>query len=131
MLSSRSVRHAILSFHRAIQSMKNIERQKRFITDAGHEPKTPPTSIAPCGYRRHGGMKVGMNDFRHDKKQTARLDPSGKWTCGRFRLDEEMILSDKTVFSSVSAAAWESVWSLCLLAKAGENVASVNIIETV
>ena len=112
--------------HRAIQPyVKNIERQKRFITDAGHELKTPLTSIATSA-------DIAAMEYEGDEwianiqKQTARLTRLVSDLVTLSRLDEEMIIYDKTVFS-LSDAAWEIAEPFASLAKAGGKTYIQNI----
>ena len=105
--------------------MKNIERQKRFITDAGHELKTPLTSIATSA-------DIAAMEYEGDEwianiqKQTARLTRLVSDLVTLSRLDEEMIIYDKMVFS-LSDAAWEIAEPFASLAKAGGKTYIQNI----
>lgn len=99
---------------------KNIERQKRFITDAGHELKTPITSIAASAdiaAMEHEGDEWISNI----QKQTARLTRLVGELVVLSRLDEELPFPEKSIFS-LSDAAWETAEHFAVLAKAeGKN----------
>lgn len=95
---------------------KNIERQKQFITNAGHELKTPITSILTsadilaCDY--------GENEWVENvRKQGARLTRLTEDLIALSRLDEDRPLP-KPVCFSLSEAAWEISESTAVLAKA-------------
>lgn len=96
--------------------VRNMERQKRFITDAGHELKTPITSIA---------MSADIAAMEHEgdewianiQKQARRLAKLTGDLVALSRLDEEMPFSEKSDFS-LSDAAWESAEPFAVLAKA-------------
>ncbi len=95
---------------------RNIERQKRFITDAGHELKTPITSIATSAdiaAMEHEGDEWICNI----QKQTARLTRLVGDLVALSRLDEETPFPDKRVFS-FSDAAWETAEPFAVLARA-------------
>ncbi|MBO5145712.1 MAG: GHKL domain-containing protein [Lachnospiraceae bacterium] len=118
MLSLLAVFLLVLLFsHRAIQPyVRNIERQKRFITDAGHELKTPLTSIATSA-------DIAAMEYEDDEwianiqKQTVRLTKLVGELVTLSRLDEEAPLPEKLVFS-LSDAAWEIAEPFAALAKA-------------
>ena len=96
--------------------VKNIERQKRFITDASHELKTPITSIATSA-------DIAAMEYEGDewisniRKQTARLARLVNELVALSRLDEEMPFPEKNWFS-LSDAAWEAAEPFGVLAKA-------------
>ncbi|MCI5648733.1 MAG: HAMP domain-containing histidine kinase [Fusicatenibacter sp.] len=98
---------------------RNIERQKRFITDASHELKTPLTSIATSA-------DILAMEYEEDEwianiqKQTVRLSRLVSDLVTLSRLDEEIPFPDETVFS-VSDAAWEIAEPFASLAKAEEK----------
>ncbi len=95
---------------------KNMERQKRFITDAGHELKTPITSIAASAdiaAMEHEGDAWISNI----QKQTARLTRLVGELVTLSRLDEELPFPEKGTFS-LSDAAWETAEPFAVLAKA-------------
>lgn len=108
---------AVLFSKRAISPYaKNMERQKQFITDAGHELKTPITSIATSA-------DILSDEYENNEwveniqKQSVRLTRLVSDLVVLSRLDEAMPLPDRTRFS-LSEAAWESFESLAVLAKA-------------
>ena len=85
--------------------IRNIERQKRFITDAGHELKTPLTSIATSA--DIAAMEHGDDEWiANIRKQSARLAKLVGELMTLSRLDEEEPLPEKALFS-LSDAAWE------------------------
>lgn len=96
--------------------VKNIERQKRFITDASHELKTPITSIATSA-------DIAAMEYEGDewisniRKQTVRLARLVNELVALSRLDEEMPFPEKNWFS-LSDAAWEAAEPFGVLAKA-------------
>lgn len=110
--------------------VKNMERQKRFITDAGHELKTPITSIATSA-------DIAAMEYEGDEwianiqKQTARLTRLVSELVALSRMDEEVPFPEKSTFS-LSDAAWETAEPFAVRAKAegksycqniGENLA--------
>ncbi len=118
----------ILFSRRAIRPyVKNIERQRQFITDAGHELKTPITSIATSAdiaAMAHEGDEW-IDNIR---KQTARLTKLVGDMVALSRLDEETPFPEKSRFS-VSEAAWETAEPFAHLAKAKGKNYSQNIEE--
>lgn len=95
---------------------RNIERQKQFITDAGHELKTPITSIATSAdiaAMEHEGDEWIINI----QNQTARLTKLVANLVALSRLDEEEPFLEKGLFS-LSEAAWEIAEPFSALAKA-------------
>ena len=108
--------------------IKNIERQKRFITDAGHELKTPITSIATSAdiaAMEHEGDEWIANI----QKQSARLSKLVGNLVALSRLDEEMPFPEKDTFS-LSDAAWESAEPFAVIAKAEGKKYRQNIEES-
>ncbi|MDE5716512.1 MAG: GHKL domain-containing protein [Lachnospiraceae bacterium] len=107
----------LLFSRRAVRPyMKNIERQKRFITDAGHELKTPITSIATSAdiaAMEHEGDEW----IENIRRQAARLTRLVENMVALSRLDEETPFPEKSRFS-VSEAAWEIAEPFEVLAKA-------------
>ncbi len=108
----------VLSFsRRAIRPyVQNMERQKRFVTDAGHELKTPITSIATSAdiaAMEHEGDEWIVNI----QKQSARLAHLVEKLVALSRLDEEAPFPEKSRFS-LSDAAWEATEPFAVLAKA-------------
>lgn len=86
--------------------VKNIELQKQFITDAGHELKTPLTSISTSAdvLRMEGGDNEWVDNIQ---KQTGRMSRLVENLVKLSRLDEGLPLPDRTEFS-LSDAAWEA-----------------------
>ena len=100
--------------------IRNIERQRRFITDASHEIKTPLTSI---------GTSVDVIEMEHGQdewtrnihRQTEKMSRMVADLVTLSRLDEENPFLDKVEFS-LSDAAWEVAEPFTSLAKAqGKN----------
>lgn len=111
----------VLFSGRAIRPyVKNLERQKQFITDAGHELKTPLTSIATSAdiaAMEHEGDEW----IASIQKQTARLSRLVGDLVALSRLDEETPFPEKSRFS-LSEAAWETAEPFVTLMKAkGKN----------
>lgn len=110
----------LFSGHAIKPYLKNIEQQKRFITDAGHELKTPITSIATSAdiaAMEHEGDEW-IDNIR---RQTARLTKLVGDMVALSRLDEETPFPEKSRFS-LSEAAWEIAEPFAQLAKAkGKN----------
>lgn len=96
--------------------VRNIERQKRFITDAGHELKTPLTSIVTSA-------DIAAMEYEDDewianiRRQSARLAKLVGELVTLSRLDEEEPLPEKALFS-FSDAAWEIAEPFSVRAKA-------------
>lgn len=118
----------LLFSQKAIQPYaRNIERQKRFITDAGHELKTPLTSISTSA-------DIAAMEYEGDEwianiqKQTARLSKLVGGLVTLSRLDEEAPLPEKQMFS-LSDAAWEIAEPFTSLAKAEGKTYSQQIGE--
>lgn len=96
--------------------IKNIERQKQFITDAGHELKTPLTSIATSADVL--AMDDGENEWVVNiQKQCRRLSRLVSELVTLSRLDESEPMPDAAEFS-LSDAAWEIAESFDALASA-------------
>lgn len=105
--------------------MKNIERQKRFITDAGHEIKTPLTSISTSADVL--SIEYGDNEWVNNiQKQTVRLAKLVGNLITLSRLDEETPFPEKTEFS-LSDTAWEISEPFAALAKTKEKIYIQNI----
>lgn len=118
----------LLFSKRAIRPyLKNLEQQKRFITDAGHELKTPITSIATSAdiaAMEHEGDEW-IDNIR---RQAARLTKLVGDMVALSRLDEETPFPEKSKFS-LSEAAWEIAEPFAHLAKAKGKQYSQNIEE--
>lgn len=117
-ISLLSVFLLILLFSgKAIQPyMKNMERQKQFITDAGHELKTPLTSISTSA----DILSMEYEDdewIENIRKQAKRLTHLVNNLVALSRLDEVSPFPEKTRFS-VSDAAWETAEPFSALARA-------------
>ena len=96
--------------------VRNMELQKQFITDAGHELKTPLTSISTSADVLK--MKNGDNEWVDNiQKQTVRMSKLVKNLVTLSRLDEGVPLPDMTEFS-LSDAAWEAAEPFTMRAKA-------------
>lgn len=96
--------------------IQNIERQKRFITDASHEIKTPLTSIATSVDVI--AMEHGEDEWtKNIHSQTAKMSRMVSDLVTLSRLDEENPFLDKTEFS-LSDVAWEVAEPFASLAKA-------------
>ena len=109
--------------------MKNIERQKQFITDAGHELKTPITSIttsADIAAMEHEGDEWIANI----QTQAARLTRLTNDLVTLSRLDEETPFPEPAQFS-LSEAAWETAESFQARAKAEEKTFQTEIGESI
>lgn len=107
--------------------IQNIERQKRFITDASHEIKTPLTSIATSVDVIE--MEHGKDEWtRNIHSQTAKMSRMVSDLVTLSRLDEENPFPDKTEFS-LSDAAWEVAEPFASLAKAKGKTYSQRIEE--
>lgn len=96
--------------------VKNMELQKQFITDAGHELKTPLTSISTSADVL--AMESGDNEWVENiQKQCQRLS---KLVCDMVtlsRLDESAPVPETAEYS-LSDAAWEAAEPFCALAAA-------------
>ena len=107
--------------------IQNIERQKRFITDASHEIKTPLTSIATSVDVI--AMEHGEDEWmKNIHSQTAKMSRMVSDLVTLSRLDEENPFPDKTEFS-LSDAAWEVAEPFASLAKAQGKTYSQRIEE--
>ena len=96
--------------------IQNIERQKRFITDASHEIKTPLTSIATSVDVI--AMEHGEDEWtKNIHSQTAKMSRMVSDLVTLSRLDEENPFLDKTEFS-LSDITWEVAEPFASLAKA-------------
>lgn len=96
--------------------VKNMEIQKRFITDAGHELKTPLTSISTSADIL--ALDNEANEWvQNIQKQSARLTKLVNNLVTLSRLDEEAPIPEKSDFS-LSEVLWESIEPFSSLAKA-------------
>ncbi|SEV88371.1 Signal transduction histidine kinase [Ruminococcaceae bacterium KH2T8] len=96
----------VLTSKRAIRPIENnIKQQKRFITDASHELKTPLTSISTSIDVLE--MEHGEDEWTGNiRSQIGRMTKLVSELVMLSRLDEDMPLPDKESFS-LSNAAWE------------------------
>lgn len=86
--------------------VRNMEKQKQFITDASHEIKTPLTSISTSADIL--AMELPQNEWVENiHKQSLRLSRLVENLTALSRMDEENPLPDHTDFS-VSELAWEA-----------------------
>ncbi len=118
LLSMLAVFFLVLLFsRRAIAPyVKNIETQKRFITDAGHELKTPITSIATSADLL--AMDGPDSEWvRNIQAQCARLTRLVGNLVTLSRLDEDQPFPEKAEFS-LSEAIWEISEPAAALARA-------------
>lgn len=120
----------VLFSRRAIRPyVKNIERQKRFITDASHELKTPLTSISTS--IDIIAMEYGEDEWVENiKRQTKRLAKLTEDLVMLSRLDEERPLPEKQKFS-VSDCVWELSEPFSSLAEARKKKYSQSIEDDV
>ena len=107
--------------------VQNMENQKRFITDASHELKTPLTSIAAST----DILKLEYEDnewIENIHVQTRRMSKLVGELVALSRLDEAGSVLNKEKFS-LTEAAWEIVETLQPRIKAAGKSLSVNIQE--
>lgn len=118
----------VLFSGRAIRPyMENMERQKKFITDASHEIKTPLTSIAASAEALL--MEDGANEWvANIKSQTNKLSKLVADLVTLSRLDEETPFFEKSRFS-FSEAAWEVAEPFRSLSRAKKKSFSCQIEE--
>lgn len=96
--------------------VKNIERQKQFITDASHEIKTPLTSIATSADVL--AIEYEGNEWVENiQKQSVRMSKLVNNLVTLSRLDEERPLPTQAEFN-LSDAVWEIAEPFTALAKA-------------
>jgi hypothetical protein len=109
--------------------MINIERQKQFITDAGHELKTPITSISTSA-------DIAAMEHENDEwitniqEQSVRLTKRVNDLVMLSRLDEETPFPSPTCFS-LSEAGWETAESFQAMAKAEGKDYQIEIDENI
>lgn len=109
--------------------VRNIETQKRFITDAGHELKTPLTAISTSA----DILSIEHADdewVRNIQTQCIRLSKLVSNLVMLSRLDEENPFPEKSDFS-LSEAIWEICEPVSSLAKAKGKAYTQNIEENV
>ena len=96
--------------------MRNLEMQKQFITNAGHELKTPLTAISTSADVL--AMEDGGNEWvRNIQTQSGRLAKLVGDLVTLSRLDEENPMPEKARFS-LSDALWEAAEPFTSLVKA-------------
>lgn len=99
--------------------LKNLELQKRFITDASHELKTPLTSISTSADIL--AMDEEDNEWvRNIRKQTVKLSKLIGDLITLSRLDEENPFPNQSEFS-LSDMVWETIEPFVSIAKAREK----------
>lgn len=109
--------------------MENIERQKQFITDAGHELKTPITSISTSA-------DIAAMEYENDEwitniqVQSLRLTKLVNDLVMLSRLDEETPFPTPTLFS-LSEAGWETAESFQARGKAEKKDFQLEIDENI
>ena len=108
----------LLLARRAVKPyMRNLEMQKQFITNAGHELKTPLTAISTSADVL--ALELGDDEWvRNIQTQSARLSKLVAGLVTLSRLDEEDPLPEKARFS-LSDALWEAADPFASLIKAG------------
>ncbi len=96
--------------------IKNIETQKRFITDAGHELKTPITAISTSADIL--AMELEDNEWvKNIQSQSTRLAKLVTNLVTLSRLDEDQPFPERGEFS-LSDAVWEISEPIAAIAKA-------------
>lgn len=117
----------LLSQRALLPYIRNMERQKRFITDAGHELKTPITSISASADVL--AMLHGEDEWTENiQKQTSRMTKLVSNLITLSRLDEEVPFPNQEEFS-LSDAAWEVAEPFETMAAAQGKHYSQNIAE--
>ncbi len=107
--------------------VRNMEIQKQFITDAGHELKTPLTSIAASAEVL--AMEQEDNEWvQNIQRQTVRLSKLVSNLVTLSRLDEENPFPDMMNFS-LSDAVWEIAEPFSALAKAKGKIYEQSIAD--
>lgn len=96
--------------------VRNMEAQKRFITDAGHELKTPLTSLSTSVDMLL--LEGGENEWAENiRRQTERLSRLVTNLVTLSRLDEDRPIPEKTDFP-LDDILWESAEPFVFVAKA-------------
>lgn len=117
----------LFSYRATLPYMRNIEAQKQFITNAGHELKTPLTSISTSADVL--AMEHENDEWiQNIQAQAARMSKLISNLVTLSRLYEENPFPEKTGFS-LSDAIWETAESFESLAKA-KNKRFVQDIES-
>lgn len=109
----------IISRHAIAPYLRNIETQKRFITNAGHELKTPLTAIATSADVL--ALESADNEWvKNIQFQSKRMSKLISDLIALSRLDEVQPLPNKTAFS-LTDAIWELSESFASIAAAGQK----------
>ena len=109
--------------------VRNMEQQKQFITDAGHELKTPLTSISTS--LDVIAMEHGEDEWTSNiRTQTNRMIQMVGDLVTLSRLDEASPAAEKETFC-LSDAVWETVEGFQPMAKAQEKTFIADITENI
>lgn len=109
--------------------VRNIEQQKRFITDAGHELKTPITAISASADVLE--MEIPGNEWVGNiRRQSERLSGLVNELVMLSRLSEEQPFRERTEFS-LSDAAWEIAEAFTMTASASGKRLELDIDDDV
>ena len=115
-LAAVTVLVAVFSKRAIAPYVRNIEQQKRFITAAGHELKTPITAISASADVLD--MEIPGNEWVENiQKQAVRLSGLTAELVELSRLSEEQPFPERAEFS-LSDAAWEIAEAFGFSAKA-------------
>lgn len=128
-LAAVTVLVAVFSKRAIAPYVRNIEQQKRFITAAGHELKTPITAISASADVLD--MEIPGNEWVENiQKQAVRLSGLTAELVELSRLSEEQPFPERAEFS-LSDAAWEIAEAFSFSAKAAEKRFSQEIEDDV
>ncbi len=109
--------------------VRNIEQQKRFITDAGHELKTPITAISTSADVLD--MEIPGNEWVENiRRQSERLSGLVNELVMLSRLSEEQPFRERAEFS-LSDAAWEIAEAFTMTANAAGKRLEMDIDDDV
>lgn len=109
--------------------VRNIEQQKRFITDAGHELKTPITAISASADVLD--MEIPGNEWVENiRRQSERLSGLVNELVMLSRLSEEQPFRECTEFS-LSDTAWEIAEAFAMTARAAGKTLEQDIDDNV
>lgn len=115
-LAAAAVLIAVFSRRAIAPYVRNIEQQKRFITAAGHELKTPITAISASADVLD--MEIPGNEWvQNIQKQAVRLSCLTAELVELSRLSEEQPFPERAEFS-LSDAAWEIAEAFSFSARA-------------
>lgn len=124
-LAAVGVLVAVFSKRAIAPYIRNIEQQKRFITAAGHELKTPITAISASADVLD--MEIPGNEWVDNiRRQSARLTKLVAELVQVSRLSEEQPFPERTEFS-LSDAVWEISEAFTLSARAAGKEYSADI----